>query len=232
MTSAVIVAAGRGTRMGPGVDKLFLPLAGQPVISHTWAVFNSSASVDEIVLVVRDGWQGAFGELAGRNGFQKPHRIVPGGPERQDSVALGLAALGPDSEWVAIHDGARPCLTESALVRCLEAARSHGAAVAAQRAVDTIKQAAPDGTIAQHLDRSQLWTVQTPQCFRVSIIRDALKALQAAGRVVTDDTAACGFIGQPVFLVECPEPNPKVTASGDLPLIESLLQRGKFPQIS
>ena len=224
MISAVIVAAGRGTRMGPGVDKLFLPIHGVPVIAHTWRCMDGSPSIDDIILVVREGWQDAFHDLAHRHGFHKPYRLVPGGKERQDSVANGLAALSPNAQWVAIHDGARPCLSESALHRCLQAAYAHGAAVAAQRAVDTIKEATPDETIARHLDRSVLWTVQTPQCFRVEIIRRALAAVAAEGKTLTDDTAACSWIGQSVHLVECPEPNLKVTSPGDLPIIESLLR--------
>ena len=223
MTSAVIVAAGRGTRMGPGVDKLFLPLKGVPVVVHAWRCMNLSAEIDEIVLVVRDGWQESFHELARNHQLQKPYQLVVGGAERQDSVANGIAALSPGAKWVAIHDGARPLLTPAALARCLAAARQYGAAVAAQRAVDTIKEASADGTIARHLDRNFLWTVQTPQCFHLPIIRKAMAALKAADRQVTDDTAACEFIGQPVRLVECPEPNLKVTAPGDLPLLESLL---------
>lgn len=224
MTSAVIVAAGRGTRMGPGVDKLFLPIHGVPVIAHTWRSIDRSDAIDEVVLVVRDGWQDAFHDLALRHAFRKPYRLVPGGAERQDSVTNGLAALSPNAQWVAIHDGARPCLGEGTLRRCLQAAFVHGAAVAAQRAVDTIKEAAPDGTIARHLDRSVLWTVQTPQCFRVEIIRRALAAVAAEGKTLTDDTAACSWVGQSVHLVDCPEPNLKVTSPGDLPIIESLLQ--------
>jgi 2-C-methyl-D-erythritol 4-phosphate cytidylyltransferase len=223
MTSAVIVAAGRGTRMGPGVDKLFLPLKGVPVVVHCWRCFDASPDINDIILVVRDGWQESFDELARNHHFQRPYRLVVGGAERQDSVANGIAALANDSEWVAIHDGARPLLSQVALARCLMAARQHGVAVAAQRAVDTIKEASPDGTIARHLDRNLLWTVQTPQCFHVPIIRKAMAAVKAAGKQVTDDTAACEFIGQSVRLVECPEPNLKVTAPGDLPLLESLL---------
>lgn len=223
MTAAVIVAAGRGTRMGPDVDKLFLPLAGAPVVLHTWRRFEVSPWVDEIILVVRDGWQSEFHQLAEQSAFQKPYRLVIGGAERQDSVANGLAALTMGTEWVAIHDGARPCVAQATIARCLEAAREWGAAVAAQRAVDTIKEAAPNGTISRHLDRSVLWTVQTPQCFRVDIIIRALALASASGRRVTDDTAACEFIGQPVRLVECPEPNMKVTSPADLPIVEALL---------
>src|SRR2546426_11724842 len=112
MNSAIIVAAGKGTRMGPGVDKLFLEVAGRPVIAHTWQRFNDAKCIDEIVIVVRDGMQSAFAELAVTFGVRKPHLIVAGGAERQDSVWNGLAALSPQIEIVAIQDAAPPFTNE------------------------------------------------------------------------------------------------------------------------
>src|SRR6266498_959025 len=112
MTSAILVAPGTGTRMGPNVDKLFLEVAGRPVVAHTWARFDAAACVDEIILVVRDTMQPAFADLAEKWGFTKPHRFVVGGKERQDSVWNGLEALHPRAELVAIQDGARPCTSE------------------------------------------------------------------------------------------------------------------------
>lgn len=224
MNSVVIVAAGRGTRMGPGVDKLFLEAAGRPVVFHTWAAFDRAADVHEIILVVRDGHQAHFEELARDLRPAKPWRLTPGGQERQDSVWNGLQALAPAAELVAIHDGARPCVTPALITATFAAARAHGAAVAAQRVTDTIKESADGRTIAAHLDRSRLWAVQTPQAFRVDVIRRALAAVREQGRSVTDDTAACALIDQPVQLVESPGPNPKVTVPCDLPYIELLLR--------
>lgn len=224
MTSAVIVAAGRGTRMGPDVDKLFLEVAGAPVIAHTWRRFDSCPEIGELVLVVRDGLQDVFHELAAGLSLTKPYRLVPGGTERQDSVWNGLVAVDPSSEVVAIQDGARPCTPAEVITRCLQVARTTGAAVAAQRATDTIKESDGGTRIARHLDRSRLWAVQTPQCFRTEVIRRALAAVKAAGVQVTDDTAACEFIGQPVALVESKLPNPKVTAPPDVPFVELLLR--------
>lgn len=224
MTSAVIVAAGRGTRMGPDVDKLFLEVAGAPVVAHTWRRFDACPDIDEMVLVVRAGMEDAFRELAAGLALTKPFRLVPGGAERQDSVWNGLAALDSRSEVVAIQDGARPCTPPEVITRCLAVARQLGAAVAAQRATDTIKESDGATRIARHLDRSRLWAVQTPQCFRVEVIRRALTAVKSAGALVTDDTAACEIIGQPVELVESRLPNPKVTAPPDVPFVELLLR--------
>ena len=224
MTSAIIVAAGKGTRMGPGADKLFLELHGRPVIAHTWKAFDQAKCIDEIIIVVRDGTQSAFTELAGKCEFKKKFVLVAGGTERQDSVWNGLAALSPTSGIVAIQDGARPCTSESLIAATIEAARETGAAVAAQPMTDTIKESDDGQLIERTLDRSRLWAVQTPQTFRVEIIRRALSEVRREGVVVTDDTAACELIGQAVRLVAGKGPNPKVTRPEDLPYIEMLLK--------
>ena len=223
--SAVIVAAGSGTRMGPGVDKLFLEVAGRPIVAHTWARFDAAACIDDLVLVVRDGMQEEFRKLAVESGFKKPFRLTVGGKERQDSVWNGLQALVADCEIVAIQDGARPCTSLAVIEATIAAARETGAAVAAQRVTDTIKESDGGMLVAKHIDRSMLWAVQTPQTFRVEVIRRALAAVRERGVLVTDDTAACELIGQPVALVESPEPNPKATSPADLPYLELLLKR-------
>jgi len=225
VNSALIVAAGKGTRMGPNVDKLFLEVAGRPVVAHTWARFNHAACIDEIVLVVRDRMQAAFAELAEQFHFKKPYRLALGGKERQDSVWNGLQALDAGAEVVAIQDGARPCTTEKLIADTIEAARETGAAVASQRVTDTIKESDGGTLIARTVDRSRLWAVQTPQSFRVEVIRRALAAVKGKGLIVTDDTAACEQIGQAVKLVESAAPNPKVTRPADLAYVEALLRQ-------
>jgi 2-C-methyl-D-erythritol 4-phosphate cytidylyltransferase len=224
MISAIIVAAGKGTRMGPGIDKVFLEVAGKPVIAHTWQRFDSVKLIDEIILVVREGLQSAFTDLATQFRVTKPWRTVSGGPERQDSVWNGLQALAADTEIVAIQDGARPCTPPELITATIEAARKFGAAVAAQPVTDTIKESADGAFISGTLDRSRLWAVQTPQSFRVDVIRRALNAARERGLSLTDDTAACESIGQRVKLVASTAPNPKVTIPGDLSYIESLLR--------
>lgn len=229
MIAAVIVAAGKGTRMGPQVDKLFLDVAGAPLIAHTWRRFAAAAVIDEIVLVIRDGLQATFAELAQQLSLRKPVRFALGGTERQDSVWNGLEAVSPDTEIVLIQDGARPCTSEDLMLRTIAAAREVGAAVAAQRVTDTIKEAGEGDGILRTVDRSRLWSVQTPQTFRLEVIRSALRAVREKGLQVTDDTAACESIGQPVRLVESTTPNPKATSRADLPFIELLLTRSAGP---
>ena len=224
MNAAILVAAGKGTRMGANVDKLWLEVAGRPVIAHTWQRFNDAQCIGEIILVVRDGMQKHFTELAAQFHFQKPFRIVVGGAERQDSVCNGLAALSLETKIVAIQDAARPCTSEALIAATIDAARETGAAVAAQAVTDTIKETSDGKIILRTVDRSKLWSVQTPQTFRVEVIRRALAEVRRRGLVLTDDTAACELIGQPVRLVSSTTPNPKVTVPGDLPFIETLLR--------
>ena len=221
----VVLAAGKGTRMGANIDKLFLELAGRPVIAHTWQRFDDADCIDEIVLVVRDGMQGAFSELAEQFGLKKPFRFAPGGKERQDSVWNGLEQLSAHAKIVAIQDGARPVTDEPLILATVAAARDMGAAVAAQRVTDTIKESKDGETISRHLERKELWAVQTPRTFRVDVIRRALALVREKNLLVTDDTAACEWIGQPVKLVESATPNPKVTVAADLNFIASLLRK-------
>lgn len=210
--------------MGPNVDKLFLEVAGKPVVAHTWARFDALEEIGEIVLVVRAGMEEEFRKLAREHGMRKPYRLVPGGKERQDSVWNGLRSLSAGVEIVAIQDGARPCTSLQQIRETLSTARTHGAAVAAQRVTDTIKESADGKTVSAHLDRSRLWAVQTPQTFRVSVIREALGRVREQALLVTDDTAACELIGQAVHLVGSVAPNPKVTVPADLPYIDLLLR--------
>ncbi len=211
--------------MGAGVDKLFLEVAGRPVVAHTWQRFDEASCIGEIILVVREERRKTFEELAARFRFQKPFRIVTGGEERQDSVWNGLEALSVAAEVVAIHDAARPCVSDELISATVRHAEETGAAVAAQPVTDTIKESADGRFIQRTLDRSQLWSVQTPQTFRVEVIRRALEEVRRRRLIFTDDTAACELIGQPVRLVSRVTPNPKVTVPGDLPLIEMLLRR-------
>jgi 2-C-methyl-D-erythritol 4-phosphate cytidylyltransferase len=131
-----------------------------------------------------------------------------------------------EAEIVAIQDGARPCTTHPIVRDTIGAARAIGAAVAAQKVTDTLKEAGEGLLIARHVDRTKLWSVQTPQTFRTEIIRRALQEAFSRGLSLTDDTAACELIGQPVQMVECGTPNPKATSPADLPFIETLLRAG------
>ncbi len=209
--------------MGKSVDKLFLEIAGEPILAHTWRRFDDSPVIDEIVVVVRDGLQNDVEQLGAK--FKKKFKVVAGGAERQDSVWNGLEAVSPSCEIVAIQDGARPCASSELIAATIDAAREIGAAVATQPVTDTIKESHDGKIVERTLDRSKLWAVQTPQTFRLEIIRRALTEVRKRGLVVTDDTAACELVGQAVKLVASASPNPKVTRPEDLAFVEMLLKK-------
>ena len=208
--------------MGRG-DKMFLDIAGLPLLGHTWRRFDLLSEADEIILVTRDDARPVLEDLAKRIKAQKPWQLVAGGVERQDSVWNGVNATTAESEIIAIQDGARPCTPLAAIQLALVTAREMGAAVLARRLADTLKRGDSEGQIVGTVDRENLWAVQTPQVFRREIILAALVKVRDEGLSITDDTAACEALGQSVKLVECDQPNPKATTPADLPYIESLL---------
>jgi len=166
-----------------------------------------------------------FLALAKKFQFRKKFEIVTGGAERQDSVWNGLQAASKAAEIAVIHDAARPCVNSELITATIKHAEETGAAVAAHPVTDTIKESA-DGRLIQHtLDRSKLWAMETPQTFRIEVIRRAIAEARAKKMIFTDDTAACELIGQPVRLVSSIAPNPKITVPGDLPIIEALLRK-------
>jgi 2-C-methyl-D-erythritol 4-phosphate cytidylyltransferase len=213
--SAIIVAAGESRRMN-GVDKVLAPLGGRPVISHVLGVFDSCQSIDQIVLVVNQKSLDACQKLVA--GLSTPIDICLGGKRRQDSVAAGLKRL-KDCEWVIIHDGARPLVTEALIEDGLKAAKETGAAVAAVPVTDTIKIAGDDRIVHQTPPRQNLWAVQTPQVFLPGIIT---KAYQQAKGEATDDAALVEQAGYKVKLYTGSYENIKITTPQDLLIAEAL----------
>ncbi len=219
--AAVIVAAGRGERMG-GVDKMSALLAGKLVLARAVDVFQQSPSIDQIVVVLAEHNLELGKKLAAEYGFSKVTDVCAGGQERQQSVAAGLALL-KDCQWVVIHDGARPLVTEELIEAGLEAAKETGAAVAAVPVTDTIKLA-KDGFILGTPPRESLWAVQTPQVFRFDIITEAHR--RAKG-MATDDASLAERLGYKVKIYMGSYDNIKITTPSDLALAEVLLERRK-----
>jgi len=224
--SAVIAAAGSGTRMG-GLDKLFTPLAGRPLLAHALAAFEECPAVECVVLVLSPSSLERGREMVEVYGFHKVSSVCLGGPRRQDSVCLGLESLRQGSgqalghgQWVAIHDGARPLVTPDLILRGLEAAQETGAAVPALPLADTVKEVGAEGLVLRTLDRGRLWVVQTPQIFRYDLL---LRAYHEIIADVTDDAAMLEALGLPVKLFPSAASNLKVTTPEDLRLAEALL---------
>ena len=217
--SAVIVAAGRSTRMG-GVDKTFAPLLGKPLIAHTLSRFESSSVVSEIVLVLAGESVDRGRQLVADGGYLKVSSVVAGGQRRQDSVQNGLLALSP-CDYAMVHDGARPVVDHSMLERAAAAAVEHGAAVAGVPVKDTIKRVGPGLAVEDTPDRSLLWQAQTPQVFRYDLLLEAHRRCEGD---FTDDAAMVEAIGHTVRMFEGSYENIKVTTAGDLVIAEALLR--------
>ena len=220
---AVIVAAGRSTRMG-GVDKTFAPMLGVPLVAHTLDRFESSPSIGQIVLVLAEDSLDQGRKLVQERGYRKVTHVCAGGHRRQDSVRNGLEQLSA-CDWVMVHDGARPCLDEAMLQRGLEAAAAHGSAVAGVPVKDTIKLVTPDQMVSETPDRSLLWAAQTPQVFRYSLLLEAHRAWpnNTAGDA-TDDAAMVETLGHPVKMFQGSYQNIKVTTAEDLIIAEAFLR--------
>ena len=220
--SAVVVAAGRSQRMG--FDKLLTPLAGRPLLLHTLERLFRTEAPREIVLVVRPGSEAEMerllAPLAGRGSI----RLVPGGAQRQDSVQNGLQAVAADSEFVMVHDAARPFVTKELIDTVLAAARLSDAAVCGAPCSDSLKEVGEDGLVTRTIDLAGLWTVQTPQIFRTQLLRDAYRGALASGAIFTDDTAVVEAMGHPVRIVLYHGINLKVTTPVDWKIAEIFLQ--------
>jgi 2-C-methyl-D-erythritol 4-phosphate cytidylyltransferase len=221
----IIVAAGKGERMGRELPKPFLPLCGPPLLIHTLRAVTQSPLITKIILVVAPERE-AFCRnlLSGYAPLHIPITLVHGGAERQDSVRLGLAALDSTSEIVAIHDAARPFLDREILERSIETAAEYGGALVAVPARDTIKRVAEDGTVLETILRQHLWLAQTPQTFRVPLIREAHARAVAEGVTATDDAALIERLGKPIKVVLGNQRNFKITTPEDLRFAEVLLQ--------
>ena len=209
---AVIAAAGSSSRMG-GRDKLAEPLDGIPVILRTLAAVEAVPEIREIVVVTREDRVEEYRRLLGQ--CSRLRAMVPGGSTRQESVRNGVRALSPDCTLAAIHDGARPLVTPEVFARCIEAARSCGAATAAVPVKDTIKLADEAGRVLDTPDRSRLWAVQTPQIFDRERYLRAAEEAERRGLSCTDDCQLFEAMGWEVQLVMGDYRNLKLTTPED-----------------
>lgn len=218
--TAVIVAAGSSARMGQ--DKLFLPVAGIPVLARTILQFQRCRDIDEIIVVTREEKLLDVAALVKRFGTDKVGKILVGGQERVESSAAGVLQADRRSGYIAIADGARPLVTPELISRTVEAARTYRAAAPAVAVKDTIKTA-ENGMVTGTPDRSVLFAVQTPQVFEADLIKGALTRAIREGTPVTDDCSAVEALGIPVRLVEGSYENIKITTPEDIALCEALL---------
>lgn len=215
---AVIIGAGNSQRIG--TDKMFLPLAGKPLLAWSVDTCQECKSLDQIVIVLRKENLALGQRLAAERGWSKVINICLGGIRRQDSVKIGIEQL-EDCEWVLIHDGARPFLTQGLIQDGLEAASETGSAIAAVPAKDTIKLA-ENGVVKETLQRRQLWAAQTPQVFRFDII---ISAYEQITDEVTDDASLVEHLGYSVKLYPGSYDNIKITTPDDMELAEIIMRK-------
>ena len=217
---AVIVAAGNASRMG-GIDKVMATLSGEPMIVRIVRTFQACDVIREIVVVTREDLVSQITELCAP--FDKVMTVVPGGSSRQASVEAGLSALSRSVALAAIHDGARPLITEAVIDRTVRAANTYGAAAPAIPVKDTIK-VVKGGIVRGTPDRSALQAVQTPQVFDIDLLRGALKKARMDEVAITDDCSAIEHMNMTVRIVEGDERNLKVTTPMDLKIAQMLLE--------
>lgn len=224
---AVLVAAGRGERFGNALPKAFVALAGQPLVLRAAAVLAAVPEVTHIVPVIpgnaMERWRTLLTEFGEPAVLGAP---VAGGAERQDSVRAGLEALPADVDLVAVHDAARPLVRPEAVSRVVAAAARAGAAILAIPARDTIKRVT-EGRVVATPDRATCWAAQTPQVFRVALLREALAKAASDGHRGTDDAALVERLGITVHVVEGDSDNLKLTHPEDLAVAERILAHRK-----
>jgi 2-C-methyl-D-erythritol 4-phosphate cytidylyltransferase len=221
--AALVLAAGRGERLGADRPKAFVQVAGRALLVHALDALAASQEIDQVIPVLGQNDGSAWGELASQlDSISKLSDPIIGGAERQDSMAAGLAALAADVSHVAVHDAARPLVSPADVDRVVQAAKRAGAAILAVPVRDTIKRVRA-GRIVETPPRSECFAAQTPQVFEVGILREALAKAALDGRIGTDEAEIVEALGIEVCVVEGDPGNIKVTDAEDLLLAERLL---------
>ncbi|MGN8632436.1 2-C-methyl-D-erythritol 4-phosphate cytidylyltransferase [Blautia sp. HCP3S3_G3] len=224
--TAIVLAAGQGKRMNSSIQKQFLEIKGYPVLYYSLKCFQDSPLIGEIVLVTSENAVSyCRSEIVKKYGFSKVTGIIAGGKERYDSVYAGLLACG-ECEYVFIHDGARPFISEEILERGLTGVQETGACVIGMPSKDTVKIADEDGFVKETPDRKNVWTIQTPQIFSYRLIRDAHESIRKKDMsAITDDAMVVEQeTGVRVRLAEGSYQNIKITTPEDLVVAESFLE--------
>ena len=221
----IIPAAGFGERMGATISKQFLMLNGKPVLAHTLERFQQCEEVQEIIVATQKNSFPFLEEIRTTYALSKMRTPIEGGARRQDSIYNAMKVVDPRSEIIAVHDAVRPLVHIKEIVQSIETAKYYGASIVAVRAKDTIKKAATDGRVEETLNRSSLWSAQTPQTFRRKILFDAYEHAAENGITATDDSFLVEKIGIFPIIVEGSYENIKITTPDDLLLAELLLKR-------
>lgn len=222
-TTAIIAAGGSGLRMGLAMPKQFAKLAGIPILVHAIRAFQDAPSIHAIIVVAPENFLEQTEKLIENHGLTCVTKLIAGGPRRQDSVFAGLTSLPADCEMVAVHDGARPLISPALIERCILAAGTYGAAIAALPVKDTLKSVGEENLIQHTVDRATLWQAQTPQVVRRDWLEKAYEKTAADDFTATDEASLLEYAGLPARVVEGAESNIKITRPEDLLIAEALL---------
>ena len=215
---ALIVAGGSGTRMGADIPKQFISVCGKPILMHTLEQFHNYDSNMQLVLVLPSNQFSAWQELCCKNNFQLDHQLVAGGNTRFQSVKNGLDTL-PENGIVFIHDGVRPLVSKKTIAHCEETTLTKGNALPVMPVVESLRELTPKAS--KHTDRSRFRLVQTPQTFKLELIKKAFQ--QEESPLFTDDASVYEAMGETINLVEGNPENIKITRPFDLKIAEFLL---------
>ena len=221
--TAVVVAAGNATRMGHSQGKQFISLCGIPLLARTLLAFDSAQLIDEVIVVARQDDILQISDMVNDYEIQKVNHIVKGGETRQQSVICGLKELNPLTDYIAIHDGARPMILPHTIDLTIRMAMEHRAAAAGVRVKDTLKIVDEKGFIISTPLRSSLWSVQTPQVFEMQVYKAAIEAARIDHVDLTDDCQLVERLNIPVFMVEGDYSNIKITTPEDIYIAEAIL---------
>ena len=227
--SAVIVAAGNAQRMG--ADKVMLELGCMPVLARTLLAFQSCDAIDEIIVVTRMEKVEEVASLCKKYGVTKAGKVIRGGKTRMESALAGVSEVRSNARLIAIHDGARPFVTDEVIRRTVDAAAAYMSAVPVIRSTDTLKAIDEDGLITGSVDREHTVRVQTPQVFNADLIKGALTKAVSDGLTLTDDCSAIEIMGVKTHTVDGDEDNIKLTTPRDIQLGELILKtRGDYSE--
>ena len=223
--STIIAAAGKSTRMNAGINKQYMMAAGKPVLAHTIDVFERIGIISDIIIVIGKEDEPVFNDyILNRYKYSKISAVTYGGSDRQASVYNGLRAVSAKSDIVCVHDGARPLITPDIILNTVTAAYEKGAACVGVPVKDTIKKKGGEGIIEETLDRSMLWSIQTPQAFKREILEKAHRIAAEEGFIGTDDSVLVERLGYPVHMVMGSYKNIKITTPEDLIFAEAVLK--------
>lgn len=221
--TAIVAAAGSSTRMA-GQDKLFIEIGGKPVLMHTLSVLNACDSIQEIIVVTRSETLENVAKLCADECVTKVSKIIVGGKTRLESVWKGVLEASPKANLIAVHDGARPFVTDNIVTSVVKAAVKSHAAAPAVPVTSTLKQA-KNGFVVKTIDRDSVFEVQTPQVFTTELIKGALQNAVNKSLYITDECMAVEALGCPVKLTTGSRDNIKLTTSMDIAFAEAIYDR-------